>query len=700
MAGFSNRQSYKSVSYKVYVPENCNANTEVLVYCHGGDDTNSNYATNYLNQYGGDTVIIFPTADSGFRETNEYGAQVVDVVNNVKQSLNITNDNLSVAGFSMGSTPTYTIMGEYLKQNPNCGSQTMFLLDNYPNANYSGVNKFDSLLKDYGSYYKDNNTLFVAMIPQWQSSGTYIIGSKQKELDYLAQHGISNVSVLHSYKATYPGKYPNLNLSGEAHHIVEQGFWVDGFFNMSTNSSVTFGENEYKLTILNKVTGQYEVTDFANLNSLDKLRQYFGINIAGSVTTPTVTPDVDMETSTLVSGEDFLKDEISNLSNLSLFDVRNKLIKSDKDRLLGNVNNVLSNIKNTSFVSNGLNLSFGGSSTTKVPSGIPNIIGLYFTFATDLLTELSSFMNKVGEAGDSIEKLDELFKEEASTLNDSATLNGDTTTLPLTSTTDNNGLTTDTTVGNNGLTTNNNSGLINNTGTVPNINTNNNTQTESTSPVYNSRPSGNTGYGSVGNTGSSYVPSNNTSSGVTNATISNNTGSSTTVSGSGITNVPDNNSDKVTATINQETIKDITTVVRDENANSNTNINTTPNTNEAEDISSIIGSTKPIGDINIDIDIPKNDSNFDNPVIEDILNDNTINKVPVIEPSTEINNTSSKSSFNGIGLGIGAIGATVAAGALISKSLKEKKENEDDTSLSKKDEADIKQYKDDYFEEV
>ena len=692
MAGFSNRQSYKSVSYKVYVPENCNANTEVLVYCHGGEDTNSDYATNYLNQFGGDTVIIFPTADQGFRETNEYGAQVVDVVNSVKQNLNITNDNLSVAGFSKGSTPTYTIMGEYLKQNPNCGSQTMFLLDNYPNANYSGINKFNSLLKEYGSYYKDNNTLFVAMIPQWDSSGTYIIGSKQKELDYLAQYGITNVSVLHSYKATYPGKYPNLNLSGEAHQIVEQGFWVDGFFNMSTNSSVTFGENEYKLTILNKVTGQYEVTDFASLNSLDKLRQYFGINIAGSVnTTPTVIPDVDTET--LVSGEDFLKDEISSLSNLSLFDVRNKLVKSDKDRLLGNVNNVLSNIKNTSFVSNGLNLSFGGSSTTKVPSGIPNIIGLYFTFATDLLTELSTFMNKVGEAGDSIEKLDELFKEEASTLNDSATLNGDTTTLPLTGTTDNDNLNTDTTVNNNDLTTNNNSIINNNTSVVPNTNVN--TQSGSSSPVYNATQSGTTG-----NSTGSYVPSTNTSSGVTNATI-NNTGTSTTVSGSGITNVPNNNSDNVSATINQETIKDITTVVRDENVNTSTN--TTPvvgdNTNTSEDISSIIGSTKPIGDINVEI--PNNDSNFDNPVIEDILsNNNTINKVPVIDSSTEVNNTSSKSSFNGIGLGIGAIGATVAAGALISKSLKDKKENEDDTSFSKKDEADIKQYKDDYFEEV
>ena len=32
MAGFTNRQSYNGVSYKVYVPENCNANTEVLVY--------------------------------------------------------------------------------------------------------------------------------------------------------------------------------------------------------------------------------------------------------------------------------------------------------------------------------------------------------------------------------------------------------------------------------------------------------------------------------------------------------------------------------------------------------------------------------------------------------------------------------------------------------------------------------------------
>ena len=421
MAGFTNRQSYNGVSYKVYVPENCNANTEVLVYCHGGEDTDSWYGSNFLKNNGGNTVVIFPTADQGFREQNDYGAQVATIVNNVKQELNITNTSLSVAGFSKGSTPTYTIMGEYLKQNPNCSSSTMFLLDNYPNANYSGINKFDSLLNDYGTYYKNNNTMFVAMIPQWDKSGTFIIGSKQKELDYLAQHGITNVSVLHSYKASFPGKFPNDNLDGEAHICLEQVFWVDGIFNMNNDKTLMFHPEEYKLTILNRSTGQYEVTDFSSLNSLDKLRQYFGINISGVANTETT----NTTNTTIDTGVNFLESEISKLSGLKLYDTSNSLVKSDKDILIGDVNNVITDIKNTSFVKGGLDLSFGGSSTTKVPSGIPNIIGLYFTFTTNMLTELSSFMDKVATAGESIYNMDTDLSKNASTLNnDTASVTG------------------------------------------------------------------------------------------------------------------------------------------------------------------------------------------------------------------------------------------------------------------------------------
>ena len=69
MAGFTNRKTYNGVSYKVFVPENYNSNTEVLVYCHGGEDTDSNYATHFLNTNGGNTVVIFPTAIESFCET-------------------------------------------------------------------------------------------------------------------------------------------------------------------------------------------------------------------------------------------------------------------------------------------------------------------------------------------------------------------------------------------------------------------------------------------------------------------------------------------------------------------------------------------------------------------------------------------------------------------------------------------------------
>ena len=115
----SNFISYQNgVQYKIYVPENYDANTPVAVYCHGGGDYQIDYPSAFLNQNGNNAVIIMPNAQDEYMETASYARDVVNIVNNVKQDLSITNDTLSVAGFSFGSTPAYRTMGEYLKQNP------------------------------------------------------------------------------------------------------------------------------------------------------------------------------------------------------------------------------------------------------------------------------------------------------------------------------------------------------------------------------------------------------------------------------------------------------------------------------------------------------------------------------------------------------------------------------------------------------
>ena len=634
MAGFTNRKTYNGVSYKVFVPENYNSNTEVLVYCHGGEDTDSNYATHFLNTNGGNTVVIYPTANESFRETNEYGGVVADIVSNVKHELNITNTGLSVAGFSKGSTPAYTTMGEYLKDNPNCSSSTLYLLDNYPNANYSSTAKFGSLFQEYGSYYKNNDTMFVAMIPQWDTSGTYIIGSKQAELDYLAKYGLTNVSVLHSYKASFPGNFPNENLAGSSHQCVEQVFWLDGIFNMNNDASLVMNADQYKLTIYNKSTGKYELTDFNNLNSLDKLRQYFGINIK---TGTSVT--------TLNNGSDFLKDEINKLSNLSLYKTSNSILKSDKDILLSNVNNVISDIKNTSFVSNGLNLSFGGSSTTKVPSGIPNIMGLYFTFTTNILTELSSFMDKVANAGETIDQYDKELGNEAFNLNGEEQLRTDVLEV-----------------------TNNNQISA----TVKD------TREEVTTVVRDNYSSANTFNG--------YNTSTNHSNSVNNSSNS----------------VSNTNKEQVSE-IPRDTKEEVTTVVRGEGVFVKPEVNNNPVTNVVTTPDNVV-----VPEVEVDntiklpeVEVPKHDIgniNIGNPIISDeiitpeidnILNNNDLLNVPITKPvEVKKDNT-----LGTVGLAVGVGTALGIGGVVAAKSLNKTKDDE-------KEEFDDEEYKDDYYEEV
>ncbi len=671
--GFTNRQSLNGVSYKVYVPDNYNSNTEVLVYCHGGGDYNADYATQYLNQYGGDTVIIFPTGDEGFRETSNYGAAVVDVVNSVKQELNITNTGLSVAGYSMGSTPAYTTMGEYLKQNPNCSSSTLYLLDNYPNANFSGVNKFDSLLNEYGSLYKSNNTMFVAMIPQWGESGNYIIGSKQKELDYLVQHGITNISVLHSNKASYPGNY-NDNLSGEAHHCLEKVFWVDGIFNMNNDKSLSLVADQYYLTIFNKSTGEYETVNFENLNSLDKLRQYFGINISG----------VSTNVSTLNNGSNFLDSEISKLASLKLYETSNSTVKSDKDKLIDNVNKVITDIKGTSFVCNGLNLNFGGSSTTKVPSGLPNIMGLYFTFVTNMLTELSSFMDNVATAGESIYNMDTELSNQATTLNnDTASSTVGLSDTPL--------------LNNNGTNSNylNTTALNTSTNSSTNYPSGSGSSNSSSYPTSSvSSPSCSTNSISSNNNYSRPV-NNNIGSTVQDTKNEVNTAVGNNISNSGITHyngnssfdVPNYSEGNVTATVNEDTIEEVTTVVRDDVS--------LPSDNN---------TSLPV------VDVPKHDLNdlpqveVETPVIDNVVpnnnSNNNISNVPIVDNNTVVTDNSNN-LLSTLGVTVG-LGAALGGTAMLAKKMMDNKTTEVDSedNLSTRDKKDISQYKDDFYEEA
>ena len=200
-----------------------------------------------------------------------------------------------------------------------------------------------------------------------------------------------------------------------------------------------------------------------------------------------------------------------------------------KDILIGNVNDVITDIKNTSFVSNGLDLSFSGSSTTQVPSGIPNIIGLYFTFATNMLTELSSFMDQVATAGESIYNLDTDLSKDANSLNDNATLNNNGSLLG---------------VNNDKV----NATVLDTKDEVTTVVRDNNS-TNNYSPSYNSAPS----YSSP-----SYNSTPSYSSTTSNNTV--------------------NNKDKVTA-IPQDTWEEVTTVVR--GANNNTgNVGSTVNNSD------------------------------------------------------------------------------------------------------------------------
>ncbi len=368
--------------YQIYYPKNVdpnnvNPNTQVAIYMHGGGGQTSggNDAVNYLqNSTNINSIIIIP--NNSARDTQSFYNDVVNVYDSFISENGIKQNNLVISGFSNGYRSTFGILDSYLEKHPNSNPASVYLVETYVQSDGIYQYNYDA--------YKKNGTMFYSYTARYGSSGNYnSCGVTYSDiLNPLDSNGCKVVNMLE-------GRVVD-------HSPSELVFFQDGIIDFS-KGGLTLPSDKYTYQIRNSQTGLWEEVNVNDINTLEKMNKRFGI-----ATLPMITDDA----------------YFTNLNYLTSLKLSNETISTDSDVLLGNIGNMYNVIKGSTFVASGYVCSFGSSSTTKVPSAIPDVINKYFSSTSNILCSLGVFLKKCEESNTLMEETEKDIGTDAGSLGD------------------------------------------------------------------------------------------------------------------------------------------------------------------------------------------------------------------------------------------------------------------------------------------
>ena len=368
--------------YQIYYPKNVdpnnvNPNTQVAIYMHGGGGQTSggNDAVNYLqNSTNINSIIIIP--NNSDRNNQFFYNDVVNVYDNFISKNGINQNNLVISGFSNGYRSTFGILDSYLEKHPNSNPASVYLVETYVQSDGIYQYNYDA--------YKKNGTMFYSYTARYGSGGNYnSCGVTYSDiLNPLDSNGCKVVNMLE-------GRVVD-------HSPSELVFFQDGIIDFS-KGGLTLPSDKYTYQIRNSQTGLWEEVNVNDINTLEKMNKRFGI-----ATLPMITDDT----------------YFTNLNYLTSLKLSNETISTDSDVLLGNIGNMYNVIKGSTFVASGYVCSFGSSSTTKVPSAIPDVINKYFSSTSNILCSLGVFLKKCEESNTLMEETEKDIGTDAGSLGD------------------------------------------------------------------------------------------------------------------------------------------------------------------------------------------------------------------------------------------------------------------------------------------
>jgi arsenate reductase-like glutaredoxin family protein len=333
----------KGIKYKLYVPENVNADTPVFIYAYGAGDPNIEKC---IAEQGSNAIIIGTCIDFNA----DIGPMTMDIVNEVKQKYGVTSTNVSTSSFSLGGSVIYEIAAENIKQNPDCDPQTVFLIDAYGTYFYNPKLHLEDT--ETMNLFKENNTIFFA----------FDLAEKTTNVNTMyAEAGLNLITV---------------KCIGQGHGEINTSVFANGIYDYRTNEKLP--KDGYIYSIYNKEAGQWEEIPYEKVATLQDIYSLFGI-----------------ETDETIEYKYTLQ-EMANLEDLA--------VTSDSGVLEASLNKIRGVIRSTNIVSSGYTDS-GCSSTTMMPSQIGAVVSRFIQSTTSCLSKIVNETAQFAAIGESIEDM-------------------------------------------------------------------------------------------------------------------------------------------------------------------------------------------------------------------------------------------------------------------------------------------------------
>ena len=342
----------KNVGYSIYVPENVTKDTPIFTYTYGGGrvaDWGRMYSCDGdygiydgLIANGSNSIVIMP--DMGW--SNNLGEITMDIINSVREEYGITNMNVFGSGYSKGGFGGFDVVAENIRQNPNLDPQVVFFIDDYSSTYYMAENKLGN---GKAELFAQNNTVFFTYDPPWKSPDKY-----KAYIDA----GINIVRV-------EPKNFEHVQINAD--------FFRNGIYDYMTGKSLP--KDGYVYKIYNKESGNWEEIEYNKISTVDKLYDFYSIDI--------------------------LQSKTKKLLGLTGYQ-----IKSDGGVVENYLNRIISSVKKSRFLTNSLD-QFSSTSDTNVPSQVPFSVRRYFINVAAMLEKITSLTDTIATIDPGYQTIDQ-----------------------------------------------------------------------------------------------------------------------------------------------------------------------------------------------------------------------------------------------------------------------------------------------------
>ena len=376
----------------LYVPDKIDENTSVFIFEHG-----SGHGLSEVQAYAETTqpnqIIIAPYRSGSSTNDSKHYNELMDMVESVRKEYNITNNNLTSSGFSAGGYYGLAAASANIEAHQgNIDPQIVWMVDDFSDSMYNPESTYNKLNLDN---LKDNNSIMFMLEQPCKYLGGDTGKAANKAADYYAEQGLNVIRV--ECKASN---------GSNAHSTVKQRFFDSGFAEFSQGTSTLPNSEYFVYRAYNRDTHEWEEIDVNDINTINKVYNYFGI-------------DGNAKIGKIYEGNLKYLQEVLGRNAINLDNID---ISSDLGIVLSNVNNIYSQIKNTTIINNKVSLAVE-SSTTKIPSRIGELVSSYCGSVSTALCDLVKTLKLVEDSGYTLDEGEKEIAREAETVNDNVAVN-------------------------------------------------------------------------------------------------------------------------------------------------------------------------------------------------------------------------------------------------------------------------------------